>query len=59
MIRNSQMRVMAQPPQHAKIKQADVVIDTNGTPAETEQQVREQWAQLMAHDNRDEQGVIL
>ena len=39
-------RIQAQPPQLAKIAQADMVIDTNGTLAETRAQVIAGWQQL-------------
>ncbi len=38
-------RVHAQPPQEEKIARADVVIDTSGTMAQTETQVRAAWAE--------------
>ncbi len=39
-------RIRAQPPQAVRVAQADVVIDTNGTLAETEAQVRAAWRRL-------------
>jgi dephospho-CoA kinase len=43
----AEQRVHAQPPQEKKIAHADVVIDTSGTLAQTRQQVREAWEQLV------------
>ncbi len=39
----ARQRILAQPPQEDKLKQADVVIDTNGTLAETEAQAWAAW----------------
>jgi dephospho-CoA kinase len=44
----AQRRVQAQPPQAEKIARADVVIDTSGTLAQTQRQVREAWARLIS-----------
>jgi dephospho-CoA kinase len=44
----AEQRVRAQPPQELKIAQADVVIDTSGTLAETREQVRIAWERLAA-----------
>ncbi|MBN1179721.1 MAG: dephospho-CoA kinase [Anaerolineae bacterium] len=40
------LRVEAQPPQAEKIRQADVVIDTRGTHAETRAQVQAAWEKM-------------
>jgi dephospho-CoA kinase len=39
-------RVRSQPPQAAKLAQADVVIDTSGTLDQTEEQVEQAWRKL-------------
>lgn len=41
------VRVNAQGPQEAKVAQADVVIDTDGTMADTKKQFELAWSQLM------------
>jgi dephospho-CoA kinase len=43
----AEQRVRAQPPQEKKIAQADVIIDTSGTLAQTRQQVQEAWKRLI------------
>ncbi len=39
-------RIRSQPPQAAKLAQADVVIDTSGTLDQTEEQVEQAWQEL-------------
>jgi dephospho-CoA kinase len=39
-------RIRSQPPQAAKLAQADVVIDTSGTLNQTEEQVEQAWQEL-------------
>ncbi len=41
-------RIQSQPPQAVKLAQADVVIDTSGTLAQTEKQVEQAWRELRA-----------
>ncbi|MBN1976589.1 MAG: dephospho-CoA kinase [Anaerolineae bacterium] len=43
----AEQRVRAQPPPEEKVARADVVIDTSGTLAQTQQQVREAWERLI------------
>ncbi len=42
----ARQRMAAQPPQAEKIARADVVIDNNGSLAETRRQVAQAWAQI-------------
>jgi dephospho-CoA kinase len=44
-------RIAAQPPLSGKLAAADVVIDNNGRPSETEQQVRDAWSALKRMDH--------
>ncbi len=45
--RAARQRMAAQGPQEAKVRRADVVIDTSGTLAETEAQVERAWQAVM------------
>lgn len=46
----AEQRVRAQPPQEEKVARADVVIDTGGSMAHTEEQVRAAWGRLARRD---------
>ncbi len=52
----ARQRILAQPPQSEKLAQADVVITTNGTLAETRAQVWAAWQSIAATDG--EQACI-
>jgi dephospho-CoA kinase len=51
-----EQRVQAQPPQEEKTALADVVIDTSGTLARTQEQVQEAWKRLIAQTT--EKGTL-
>ena len=46
---DARIRLRAQAPQAEKVARADVVIDTDGTLAETRAQVEAAWADLQRH----------
>jgi dephospho-CoA kinase len=43
----AEQRIDAQPPEEAKVAQADLVIDNGGSVEETVRQVERAWVQLM------------
>ena len=51
------VRVNAQGPQEAKVAQADVVIDTDGTMADTKAQFELAWGQLMGAETPAEEAA--